>query len=346
MNTRALEYCLACSAVSYDVIAVTETWLKASTLSTQVFGNGYEVFRGDREQFVNSQKRDGGGVAIAVRHGLRARIVVSDEWKCAEQVWVAIDLDDHTVFICAAYIPPDQTSSANVFEINAASVLAVSAMARPYDELIVLGDFNLPGLIWRPSGDGFLYADSALSTQAAHVTEFLDSYSSSLLQQINSFPNENNVVLDLCFVSCPDTAPPLVIAPAPLVKDVRHHPPLLLSLPVRLATEHTPVVCEVRYDYRNLDVPSMLELLQSIDWENTLDKDNLDEAVQTFTNILSYAIDRHVPKKPVTNARVPWQTSELRRVKAAKRSALKNSPNIGRYLCTTITCDSTAATKG
>lgn len=81
-------------------------------------------------------------------------------------------------------------------------------------------------------------------------------------------------------------------------------------MPVHLSNEYKPVVCEVRYDFRKSNAnPSMLEILQSI--------------VQTFTNILNDVIDRHVPKKRVLNARVPWQTSELRRVKAAKRSALK-----------------------
>lgn len=55
-------------------------------------------------------------------------------------------------------------------------------------------------------------------------------------QRVGSSGYHQDVVFDLFFVSCPDTKPPRVIAPAPLVKNARYYPPLQLSLSVRLAT--------------------------------------------------------------------------------------------------------------
>ena len=139
INIRASEYRLACSACSFDVIAVTEHWLKPETLSHQVFGSEYEVFRCNRKQFVNSLKKDGGGAAIAVRYRLDARIIEQKEWESVEQVWVAIDRPDHTLFICTAYSPSDQTGNKKLFETIAASISVIASTA-----------FNLADLNWRP----------------------------------------------------------------------------------------------------------------------------------------------------------------------------------------------------
>lgn len=55
-----------------------------------------------------------------------------------------------------------------------------------------------------------------------------------------------------------------------------------------------------------------------------LDNADVDAAVQTFTNILSYLIDRHVPKRPGRSSdHQPWQTTEVRRLKTAKKAVLR-----------------------
>lgn len=48
MNTTIPNYYLAISSASYDFYAFTETWLSTTTLSSQIFGTEYEVFRCDR----------------------------------------------------------------------------------------------------------------------------------------------------------------------------------------------------------------------------------------------------------------------------------------------------------
>lgn len=38
------------------------------------------------------------------------------------------------------------------------------------------------------------------------------------------------------------------------------------------------------------------ELLSSLDWESILEQEDVETAAPTFSNILTYVIDRHVPK--------------------------------------------------
>ena len=106
MNTYVDEYRLASSDCSYDVIALTETWLNERTSSNQVCGDYYEVFRCDRNH-LNSSKVSGGGVLLAIRRAFQARELKDARWSIVEQVWVSIKLVDHTVFICVIYFPPD-----------------------------------------------------------------------------------------------------------------------------------------------------------------------------------------------------------------------------------------------
>lgn len=97
-----------------------------------------------------------------------------------------------------------------------------------------------------------------------------------------------------------------------------------MSLDVLRYPARTVTFEPIRYDYRKADINGIAEILTSIDWTNTLDPDDVNVAVQTFSNILSYAIDRHVPKKAILPPdRIPWQTNELKKLKSKKRAALK-----------------------
>ncbi|XP_062716443.1 uncharacterized protein LOC134291954 [Aedes albopictus] len=84
MNGTVNEYLLASADHSYDIIALTETWLNDRTASSQVFDNEYTVFRCDRCSS-NSNKTSGGGVLLAIRHKLEPRMVPNNSWLSVEQ---------------------------------------------------------------------------------------------------------------------------------------------------------------------------------------------------------------------------------------------------------------------
>ncbi|XP_058455937.1 protein outspread isoform X2 [Malaya genurostris] len=84
MNACIDEYLLACSDECFDVIAFTETWLNDCTLSVQVLGENYEVFRTDRSSS-NSTKSTGGGVLVGVHRRLKAQLIQCTSGSCVEQ---------------------------------------------------------------------------------------------------------------------------------------------------------------------------------------------------------------------------------------------------------------------
>ncbi|XP_058821205.1 uncharacterized protein LOC131683342 isoform X1 [Topomyia yanbarensis] len=323
INSTVEEYRLAVSDNSFDIIVFVETWLNDDTLSSQVFGTGYEVFRCDRN-LRNSRKSTGGGVLVAVHRSLKARVVEKTCWDCLEQVWSIIELGDRKLYLCALYVPPDRVRDIEYVDAHGSSVFTFLEDAKSVDEIIILGDFNLPSISWKSSRNGFLYSDSDHSVLHSGAARLLDSYSSATLLQINPIANENNCHLDLCFVSDQVFATSVVMAPSPLVKPVAHHPPLIAMIDRTLAHNYIVPPVLVSYDFHKADHHSIADLFSTLDWLNILDPEDVDTAVQTFSNVLDYVIDRHVPKK-VHHQQTgpPWQTSTMRRLKSIKRAALR-----------------------
>ncbi|XP_055522860.1 uncharacterized protein LOC129717040 [Wyeomyia smithii] len=323
MNSVVDDFRVAVSDLCYDIIVLTETWLDSRTLSRQVFGNDYEVFRCDRSSD-NSRKSTGGGVLVAVNSKFEAKILVDAASLSLEQVWTAIKLGDRKLFLCALYIPPDRVHERELIVAHCQSVFSVLETAKTTDEVMVFGDFNLPRISWREFRDGFFFPDLDHSSIHPIAALLLDCYSSATLTQIYHITNLNNRILDLCFVSAQDTAPYLCEAPAPLVKIVPHHPPLFVTINAESKRDLDTASATVSYDFRKADHQKIAEFFSELDWNSIFDSVDADVAAQTFSNVLAYAIDRYVPKKCQHPApRQPWQTRELRQLKSQKRAALK-----------------------
>ena len=323
MNTSIHDYLLACAYSLFEIIILIETWLDNRTCSKQIFETNYEVFRCDRSA-LNSCKSTGGGVLIAVHRQFKASILECDEWAPIEQVWVKLKLSDRSVYLCAVYLPPDRVREPSVINAHVASVNKVSSMASAFDDIIILGDFNLPGVNWCERGNGYLFVDASSSTLSPSAIELFDCYSAATVQQINKVSNENGRYLDLCFASVRSQAPELMRAPSPLVKDVFHHPALVVTICQRITNDVMRTPPSVHYDFPRADYTIIKNTLNSIDWEATLDKDDVDAAAFTFSHILNYVIDRHVPKKiNCTQKWLPWINATLRRLKSERKAALK-----------------------
>ncbi|XP_055632454.1 uncharacterized protein LOC129772945 [Toxorhynchites rutilus septentrionalis] len=324
INRNVDDFRLSVSDQCYDIVVLTETWLDSRTLSHQMFGEDYEVFRCDRNAD-NSRKARGGGVLVVVNSRLEARAVDNQKWICLEQMWTAITLGDRTLFLCALYIPPDRIREHELFETHCQSVFSVLETAKATDEVILMGDFNLPRISWKKSCNGFLYPDLGYSTIHPNASFLLDDYSLATLSQINYVANQNDRSLDLCFVSAQDTAPFLCQASAPLVKHTPHHPTLLVTVGTKLSQDFDISPVAISYDFRNADHRGISQLLSIFNWDDILDTVNVESAALTFSNVLVYVIDRYVPKKKCHHAsRKPWQTCVLHRLKSMKKAALRN----------------------
>lgn len=122
----------------YDIICVTETWLKDFFLDSEILDIGYTIFRRDKV------KREGGGMLKALKDVLDYRRR-SDLETGLEVLCVELNLAcSFKIVISAMYRPPDSTLSYDShFATEFTSHLNNSARLLKSHSLI-LGDLNYP----------------------------------------------------------------------------------------------------------------------------------------------------------------------------------------------------------
>lgn len=193
------------------------------------------------------------------------------------------------------------------------------------DNVIVLGDFNLRGIIWQCDSSGSFFPDSSCSSLSLASRKLLDAYNTAGLKQLNSVRNNNDRVLDLCFASediCPDCS--VIRAPSHLVKDVLHHPPLLLTAEIKPQLQFNDTTSQIFYDFSKADYDGMNVFLRNLDWTQILNGADANRSASLFSSILIYAISQFVPQKTQRKPTQPaWSNAHLKSLKRSKRAALR-----------------------
>ena len=107
LNMRSLlpkidSLCLFVSKNPFDVIALSETWLKPSTTDAEIDIPNYSITRNDRTD------KTGGGTAFYVRNGLPFRSRGDLQSSNIETCWIEIIRPKtKSLFICSVYRSPD-----------------------------------------------------------------------------------------------------------------------------------------------------------------------------------------------------------------------------------------------
>jgi len=132
--------------VDYDIIVLSETWLH-NDINDNELGllPTYSVFRSDRgSTFGTNINIRGGGVLIAVKSHLHCYSIPLQN-NDVEQLFIKLSLGSFLLLIGAVYIPPK--SDMNVYNSHTDTV---NNLLTEYcnSKIIILGDYNLPGLHW------------------------------------------------------------------------------------------------------------------------------------------------------------------------------------------------------
>lgn len=100
LGSKHKKFFCTSSTYDYDIVILTETWLKKTHLNAEYFDKSFDVFRKDR------MYRRGGGVLIAINNTLftsdEIYIPATDE---LEYVCIKSIAKQQNVFIYCAYIP-------------------------------------------------------------------------------------------------------------------------------------------------------------------------------------------------------------------------------------------------
>lgn len=298
------------SILGHDVICLTETYLNSSVTDSEFFCSDYTVFRRDR-CLSQSRKSDGGGVLIAVRSTLQATMVSTFD-SDAEDMWVSVECAVGRIYVCCVYLPPGDMESFLTF------LQSISMLRDNYPEnlFVIVGDFNLPSIVWHRSDDGNLEPSEGSDLRSR---EFLDTYRYCNLLQFNHITNENDKVLDLVFSNFPCIHDVQSCSDS-LVGLDRHHPAIEFlvnrALPRELRDDPTLIYFFNRADYAAINA----ELL-NINWPDKFANRNIDDAVCVFYNVIYGLINVYVPHQPVPRRRYPiwYSASTVRTIREKLR---------------------------
>ncbi len=126
---------------TYDLVLVTESWLNSCIPDPLVSGGGlYRIFRNDR------QTCKGGGVALFTRKCLAVTQVDLPGMFCSIET-IIVDVQGATPLrMVCIYNPPD--CSVVALNLLCQFLSVISDVVHP---VIIVGDFNLPKIIFNPS---------------------------------------------------------------------------------------------------------------------------------------------------------------------------------------------------
>lgn len=317
----------------YDVIAVTESWLNSCHHNNEFISDKYKVFRKDRDQSSIDADR-GGGVLIAVRNEIDCEEFELAEATDLESVCVKFPLRRGNLYIYCAYIrPPSADNEFSKFsELCGSHVEAIKNLnteLKTEDILIVMGDFNLPGVRWIENADGFDYipilgeSNSRMTLTASFVTESLTDLG---LSQMCNLANHSGNVLDLVYTNAPELVVSELAIRRLIPSDLsdKAHNPITLALECEPSSFNVDIDPEAQYCFKRANFQLISEHLNTIDWGSVLSTDTVDNMMDIFYELIRNTFDKFVPRAIVRSSKNPvWFTKKLCNLKNIRNREYK-----------------------
>ena len=292
---------------SYELVAITETFLDSTINSSEIFSDSFNVQRRDRS-------RHGGGVLLAVHQGLCCIRRTDFETDC-EILWCEIIvMKPYSRVLVGVFYRPPSSDIDYLKELER----SLSLIERSGNNLniLLLGDFNLPQIVWfTPSPT---CPDSLSSTFCAIIADYF-------LNQLVLQPTREQNILDLVFITAPE-----------LVKDLEICQPVggsdhcSIEFTLKLKFQRPERSCRFVYNYRAADWLGLREDFCNLQWDCSYLMETVDDVWDAWKILFFQAVERNVPSKQLKPQRnAPWLNAELLKLIRKKRRLWKQAKSSG-----------------
>jgi exonuclease III len=258
---------------SLDALCVSETFFKGPVHNNNAIGlKGFNVFRNDRLKEVYMRM---GGVAIFVKSQYKCKTVASSKASdMAEYLFLEVVINTRKLLLGVVYRPPGLNC---VSEIR--SVLA--QMTSCYDQIIVMGDFNI-NLLSNDS-ESVAFSSFLLSLKLRVIntepTHFRAS-SATLIDFIIVSDNNLDLIKACCQVDLPGTT--------------EHD---LLWFAYDLSPCDTGPTTYTFRDYSKLNINTLHLAAHQLSWDEIYLSPNIDFKVENFTHHIANLYNNFIPLK-------------------------------------------------
>ena len=267
----------------FDIITISETWLSESDCSNSILlTNFHPPVRCDRANDPH------GGVAIYIRNNLYSKPRTDLHINGLEAVWVETKLDQTSLLVGSFYRPTN--SDILYWRLIEESIRRVNDTSQKF---LILGDFNT----------------DFSSSPSPYFVNIIDRF------QLTQFIDEPTRITDLSS-TCLD----LIITQSPsIIKSTGVLPAVCSDHKVPYAIIKNTVVRDrpfkrTIFNYNRLDADKLCNLLQQVNWRETLYDTTVDEGAKAFSEIIIEKAKLCMPSKTVTIRPndVPWMNSEIK----------------------------------
>lgn len=273
-----------------DIVALTETWLNGSVLTSEFCVNRL-VFRKDRDYQLTGLKQ-GGGVLLAIK----------DDYEVSECDIFSDDLEalcirirtgvNKFLYVVVVYFAPKSSIELynRFYECVETELLGC--------DCLILGDFNLRE-----------YVDN-LSTK--YLCSFRNFLAFTNLTQENTVKNFNDVILDFVLTSPSIQGINVDTDGDPLLPVDRHHPPLIVSFTFRKLDAECKLVPNVKFNFKKARFTDLYDMMRDQDWKPLETLDNVDAAVSYFNDVFRSIFIKCVPLSAQVGRVFPvWFSREI-----------------------------------
>lgn len=284
---------LACDS---DVILLTETWLHNNVLSSEFFGDKYNVYRCDR---IGTR---GGGVLIAVDAKYRSEeLPFKSPITDVDLIAVKVYNSYNSIILINLYIPPSQTT----FMYEGLFDCLENYCCNSDLPTVLTGDFNIPEL-------QNYYESNRFSPLCNLLQNFINI---CRMEQHNRILNTNSRILDL-FVTSDEITCSVSHDEFALVEEDNHHPGLFANLQWSEKYDkfenNGSTTTSLKYNFRKTNFNELYNAITMIDWRGLEKIQDVDEACDFFYNKLYDTMDIYVPKTiPFQSTYPPWFTKDI-----------------------------------
>ena len=296
------------------IVSVTESWGKEKILDSHFNLDKFNMYRDDRKG------KKGGGTILYVSSEIEQRSckpLNTGGYESSTWCWI-IEKGGKKILVGSVYRSPDSTPEND--ELLLKKIEQANEIAGD-NRLLLLGDFNLPGIDWR---------DRDLKRGARRIERSMldvvnDCFLYQHVKEDTRFMNEQSSNLDLAFTKEERD-----------VRNIEIKPPLggsdhAIVIGDFVTQWKSRVVQKPRRLYHKGNYTKINEELELVDWGMKFENKTVQEVWDIFKDILNALIDKYIPMSTPKDYNDPWMNPSLMRYWKNKYHAWKRYSETKSY---------------
>ena len=310
--------------IPYFVIA--ESHLSEDVFDAEITIPEYNIYRADRIE------RKNGGTAIYVHE----KIVIDTKDVYSDSVCESMMLKNNhlNLILISVYKPPEGPDLDISFKKCIESIETFIEKHNNKSEIIVMGDFNLPNILWETR-----QIKKSRSTKEKQCAKYLLNFTDNhfLIQQVHQPTRKDRNILDLVFSNNDESIHEISVERT----NMSDHDFVNITCINSFAANNSDVEADERNPFDKLNFfkanwTRINEDLAQIEWDSILtNNQSVDEAVEVLESKIIKVLQDHTPiketKVPGKVRKIPRKRNILirkcRRINSKINTIKKNSPS-------------------